>query len=62
MSEPVKRPTAGETEEDLLKLQAKFMKKKQGQMKKDVVDIDKGMMDSEPGTVNRKRKISKEVQ
>ena len=61
MSQPIKRPTANETEEDLLKLQAEFMKKKQGQVKKDVIDINQGMGHEPPQSVNRKRKISKEV-
>jgi hypothetical protein len=60
MSQPVKRPTVDETEEDLLKLQADFMKQKQGNIKKDVVDLRHGI-ESEPKPMNRKRKISKEV-
>ena len=61
MSKPIKRPTSGETEEDLLKLQAEFLKQKQDRMKKDVVDINTKMDQDSPATVNRKRKISKEV-
>ncbi|KAL5251188.1 hypothetical protein ACHWQZ_G016781 [Mnemiopsis leidyi] len=60
MSKPIKRPTSGETEEDLLKLQAEFLKQKQDRMKKDVVDINTKMDQDSPATVNRKRKISKE--
>ena len=61
MSKPIKRPTSGETEEDLLKLQAEFMKQKQDCIKKDVVDIETRMDLDSPSAVNRKRKISKEV-
>ena len=61
MSKPIKRPTSGETEEDLLKLQAEFMKQKQDCIKKDVVDIETRMDQDSPSAVNRKRKISKEV-
>ena len=61
MSKPIKRPTSGETEEDLLKLQAEFMNQKQNCIKKDVVDIDTRMDQDSPSAVNRKRKISKEV-
>ena len=60
MSQPIKRPTVGETEEDLLRLQADFMKKKQGHVMKDVIEVNRPM-ESHPEPVNRKRKISKEV-
>lgn len=63
MDLPVKRPTAGEDEEDLLRLQVQFMKQKQNAVKKDVVDVrtEVGEVVPKEQVVNRKRKISKEV-
>ena len=64
MSEPIKRPTAVDTEDDLLRFQAEFMKNK-ANVKKDVVDLNEGTTSGHlpegAGSVNRKRKIVKEV-
>ena len=37
---PLKRPTPDDTEDDILRLQAQFLKKKEGKVKKDVISLD----------------------
>ena len=59
MSAPIKRPTAEEDEEDLLRLQQQFMKQKGG-VKKDVIEVQHEKEDP-VAALSRKRKINKQV-
>ena len=61
MSLPIKRPTKDEDEEDLLRLQAEFMKQKSNSVKKDKIDIHEDFHEAEEAVPSRKRKISKQV-
>lgn len=67
MSEPIKRPTAADTEDDLLRFQAEFMKNTSG-VEKDVIKVEEKDLVTDRreynvgvGSVNRKRKMEKEV-